>query len=180
MSVEVLLGLGSNSSYGGLDSVSLLSGAVSALGKVLSGMRVSSVYESRAMYVEEQENFLNLAVSGRVDESVSPFFLLDEIHRIEAKFGRDRSREIRFGPRSLDIDIEEYGNIQMNGETLVLPHPRMAERAFVLIPALEIFSKHADEEKKEKILRALEKLPSQDVFMADDGVQRRFRSLSGL
>ena len=57
------------------------------------------------MYVAEQERFLNLAVRGTVPDSLTPFELLDFIHALEGRFGRDRTQEVRFGARTLDIDI---------------------------------------------------------------------------
>ena len=119
-----------------------------------------------------------MAVTGFVDDSASPFELLDEIHRIEEQFGRNRSKEIRFGPRSLDIDIEEFGSLVLNVPDLILPHPRMNERAFVLIPVLEILKKSADCNKKEAIFSSLKKLPEQGVVQCSKTVQEKFLSLT--
>lgn len=176
MSVNVLLGLGSNSCFSGLEPFELLSKACVSLSFLLENMKISSLYESRAMYYENQTDFFNMAVYGEADDSLSPFELLEEIHKIEAEYGRDRSREIRFGPRSLDIDIEEFGNLVLETEKLVLPHPRMKERAFVLIPALEIFQESADEERKEKFLPLLESVSSQEIFRCPEEVQEKFRN----
>lgn len=175
MSVDVLLGLGSNSGFSGYEPFELLSKACVSLSFLLENMKISSLYRSRAMYFENQTDFFNMAVYGRAEDSLSPFELLEEIHKIEADLGRDRSREIRFGPRSLDIDIEEFGNLSLETENLVLPHPRMKERAFVLIPALEIFQESADEEKKEKILPLLESVSSQEISKCPEEIQEKFR-----
>ena len=70
-----------------------------------------------------------------------------EEQRIEQKFGRDRSLEVRNGPRSLDIDIELFGNQTVKKENLVIPHERLLERAFVLAPFLEVLQKNADVNK---------------------------------
>jgi 2-amino-4-hydroxy-6-hydroxymethyldihydropteridine diphosphokinase len=64
--------------------------------------------------------------------------LLFTLHKIEAKFGRDRSRETRWGPRTLDLDLLAYDDVSIQKPELTLPHPRMFERAFVLVPLLEI------------------------------------------
>ena len=73
-----------------------------------------------------------------------PFELLNLTQKIEAEYGRDRRHEIRFGPRSLDIDIELFADVRIRTESLEIPHPRLCERAFVLIPMLEILPFCAD------------------------------------
>jgi 2-amino-4-hydroxy-6-hydroxymethyldihydropteridine diphosphokinase len=64
--------------------------------------------------------------------------LLFTLHRIETKFGRDRANEKRWGPRTLDLDILAYDNGAIHTPELTLPHPRLFERAFVLVPLAEI------------------------------------------
>lgn len=140
----VALGLGSNKSYGGRSCMQILRAAVSELGEYLSGLEASGVYKTRAMYYEDQDDFYNMAVLGFVDDKASAYGLLETIHKIEARYGRDRSKEIRNGPRSLDIDIELFGGQTIDTEELTLPHPRLKERAFVLVPLVEILAKDAD------------------------------------
>jgi 2-amino-4-hydroxy-6-hydroxymethyldihydropteridine diphosphokinase len=60
------------------------------------------------------------------------------LHRIEHKFGRDRAREARWGPRTLDLDLIAYDDVRIQKPELTLPHPRWFERAFVLVPLAEI------------------------------------------
>ena len=118
----------------------------------------SSVYKTKAMYVKDQADFYNMAALGYVEKSLNAFDFLRTLNAIEARYGRDRSKEVRFGPRSLDIDIELFGDEIINNSVLQIPHPRMEERAFVLIPALEILNDSADElirEKYKKCLTAL-------------------------
>ena len=140
----VALGLGSNKSYGGRSCMQILREAVAELGEYLSGLEASGVYKTRAMYYEDQDDFYNMAVLGFVDDKASAFDLLETIHKIEARYGRDRSKEIRNGPRSLDIDIELFSGQTIDTEELTLPHPRLKERAFVLVPLVEILAKDAD------------------------------------
>jgi 2-amino-4-hydroxy-6-hydroxymethyldihydropteridine diphosphokinase len=143
----VALGLGSNKGFKGRPPVQILGAAVCELKKLLDGLEWSSVYRTRAMYYEDQDDFYNMAVLGlyKGEESEgSALELLDAIHGIEARFGRDRSAEIRNGPRSLDIDIELYGSKKISAETLIVPHQRLKERAFVLVPLVEILAKDAD------------------------------------
>lgn len=83
-----------------------------------------------------QDDYLNLVLVGTT--SLEPSALLDETMLIEAAFGRDRTREIRWGPRPLDIDLLLVGDAVVETERLQLPHPRLTERAFVLVPLLEV------------------------------------------
>jgi 2-amino-4-hydroxy-6-hydroxymethyldihydropteridine diphosphokinase len=97
---------------------------------------VSGVYETAPWGVEDQDPFLNAVV--RVRTSLSPRALLEDCHRTEAAFGRDRDREERWGPRTLDIDLLLYDDLVLDEPDLVVPHPRLAERAFVLVPLMEV------------------------------------------
>ncbi len=99
-------------------------------------MTLSSVYESRPLYVLEQPAYLNAV--GSVQTELEPHALLEALHEVERKLGRDRSREKRMGPRTLDLDILLYGELVTETPDLVVPHPRLLERAFVLVPLLEL------------------------------------------
>lgn len=158
---RVLLGLGSNRAFQSYSPMQLLEFAVKALEKILTEPVVSSVYKTKAMYVENQEDFYNMAVTGYVDDNTDPYDFLTQIHNIENKYGRDRSKEIRFGPRSLDIDIELFGDFTSNDEILQIPHPRISERAFVLIPSIEVLKKSADVNIRQKYSEYLKNLSDQ-------------------
>lgn len=95
---------------------------------------VSSYYETEPVGYDEQPWFLNIAAIGRT--TLPPGALLTVCKRIEADLGRTVT--VRNGPRPLDIDILLYGSLCVDEENLVIPHPRMSERGFVLIPLLEI------------------------------------------
>ena len=152
---RVLLGLGSNKSFNGLAPLELLSYAGEELLRLMSDVHFSSVYKTKAMYVEDQEDFYNAAALGWVKDSEDAFDFLHKINEIEAKYGRDRSREVRFGPRSLDIDIELFGDERIETPELQVPHIRMEERAFVLIPSVEVLKYSADEIVREKYIKCL-------------------------
>lgn len=137
----VCLGLGSNRAWHGMDSLALLRAAVRSLSELLSDMQASSVYVTKPMYLEEQADFYNMAVCGSVGTDVTPRVLLERIHEIEASLGRDREREVRNGPRSIDIDIELFGNERVQESDLEIPHPRLMERSFVLVPLCEALEK---------------------------------------
>ncbi|PAF34319.1 2-amino-4-hydroxy-6-hydroxymethyldihydropteridine diphosphokinase [Terribacillus saccharophilus] len=96
--------------------------------------QVSTVYETDPVGYEDQDQFLNLV--AEVETSLKPMELLHVCQKIEQDLGRKRI--IRWGPRTVDLDILLYSTENMNVEELILPHPRMHERAFVLVPLAEI------------------------------------------
>jgi 2-amino-4-hydroxy-6-hydroxymethyldihydropteridine diphosphokinase len=95
---------------------------------------ISSVYETDPVGYEDQSAFLNMVVKIRT--SLSPSSLLKFLQEIEKKHGR--KRDIRWGPRTLDLDILLYNQENIEAEHLKIPHPRMTERAFVMIPLVEV------------------------------------------
>jgi 2-amino-4-hydroxy-6-hydroxymethyldihydropteridine diphosphokinase len=96
----------------------------------------SSDYLTPPWGVEDQPPFVNLCVA--VDTMLTPQALLGRAQAVERAFGRDRAHEQRWGPRTLDIDILAYDDLVLNDPDLILPHPRLHERAFVLVPLAEI------------------------------------------
>lgn len=94
----------------------------------------SSIYETAPVGVTDQADFLNIVV--RIGTELTPFELLAECQRIESELGRVRT--IRWGPRTADLDILLYNDDCIDSETLTIPHPRMRDRAFVLIPLTEL------------------------------------------
>ena len=96
----------------------------------------SSDYATPPWGEVQQERFINACIE--IDTSLDPHALLFVLHKIEAKFGRDRSKEKRWGPRTLDLDLIAYDDVSIQKPELTLPHPRLFERAFVLVPLVEI------------------------------------------
>ena len=175
-SMFTVLGLGSNKKFGELDSLSLLAFACVRLESVFSDFRVSSVYRTKPMYVENQSDFYNMAVSG--ETNLSPHALLSKIHEIEAKLGRNRKNEIRNGERTIDIDIEIFGNEEISFsceenpmKNLEIPHPRISERAFVLIPLLEVLPENADIQKRDFYENSLAKIGNQGAVKFLDSAE---------
>ncbi len=129
---KAYLGLGSNLG----DRRQFLAGALRALAadpaRVI--VRGSSVYESKPFGVTDQPDFLNLV--AEIETTHTPPALLAACLGIEAGLGRER-RE-RWGPRVIDLDVLLFGNLAWNGPDLVLPHPGLSERNFVLTPLAEI------------------------------------------
>lgn len=163
-----VLGLGSNKSFDGFGSPELLSRACDLLEPLFSDFNYSSVYRTKPMYVENQDCFYNMVVCGEVKISASE--LLSEIHKIEAILGRNRKYEIRNGPRSIDIDIEIFGNEKICHfdsedpmKNLEIPHPRILERAFVLVPLLEVLPKSADIKNRGLFEKSLAEIGNQGV-----------------
>jgi len=96
----------------------------------------SADYRTPPWGVENQPPFINLCLA--VTTALSPRDLLARAQRVERAFGRDRAREQRWGPRPVDIDLLAYDDVALHDPDLVLPHPRLFERAFILVPLAEI------------------------------------------
>jgi 2-amino-4-hydroxy-6-hydroxymethyldihydropteridine diphosphokinase len=131
---RAFLGLGGNVG----DSRATLDRAVAMLndGRDIKVLARSSDYQTPPWGVESQAPFVNLCLA--VETTLAPRQLLSRIHEVEQSLGRDRASETRWGPRTCDIDILSYGNTALNEPDLTLPHPRMFERGFVLMPLAEI------------------------------------------
>ena len=96
----------------------------------------SSDYATPPWGDEQQQRFVNACIE--IETSLDPHALLFTLHKIEQKFGRDRAHERRWGPRTLDLDLIAYDEVSIDKPELTLPHPRLFERAFVLVPLVEI------------------------------------------
>jgi len=131
---EALLGFGGN--VGDVRAALNEAVALFADGKDVTLRAQSSHYRTPPWGVLEQPPFVNLAI--RVETALSPRALLERAMTIERAFDRDRYRAKRWGPRPVDIDLLAYDNLVLNEPGLVIPHPRMFERAFVLVPLNEI------------------------------------------
>lgn len=129
-SVRVFLGLGSNLG----DRMGNLERGLEILGERIKLIKVSSIYETEPWGFAEQPSFLNCVVEG--ETSASPEGVLEILQEAEKRVGRWATFE--WGPRVFDADLLFYGNRIMNLPQLTVPHPRIAERAFVLVPMGEI------------------------------------------
>jgi 2-amino-4-hydroxy-6-hydroxymethyldihydropteridine diphosphokinase len=96
----------------------------------------SSDYRTPAWGITDQPPFVNLCVA--VETALAPRALLARALAVEHAFGRDRAREQRWGPRTIDVDLLAYDDLVVDEADLQLPHPRLLERAFVLVPLAEI------------------------------------------
>ncbi|MBN9018908.1 MAG: 2-amino-4-hydroxy-6-hydroxymethyldihydropteridine diphosphokinase [Rhizobiales bacterium] len=129
---EAFLGLGGNLG----DRAATLAAAIDDLGAAAAVrvMRVSSLYETPPWGPVPQGPYLNACVA--IETTLSARALLDLCLAIEKRHGRERL--VRWGPRTLDIDLLLYGTATIDEPGLIVPHPRMADRAFVLVPLAEI------------------------------------------
>lgn len=132
--VEALLALGGNVG----NSRAILGRAINLLcdGKEVRLTARSSDYRTPPWGFKYQPHFVNLAIA--VETTLNPHELLARAQDIELRLGRDRAHEKRNGPRTADIDIIAYDDVTLSEPNLTLPHPRLFERAFVLVPLAEI------------------------------------------
>src|SRR5436305_15064624 len=101
----------------------------------------SSDYATPPWGDEQQPRFINACIE--IETSLDPHALLFTLQKVEKKFGRDRASETRWGPRTLDLDLIAYDDVSIQKPELTLPHPRLSERAFVLVPLAELAPDHA-------------------------------------
>jgi 2-amino-4-hydroxy-6-hydroxymethyldihydropteridine diphosphokinase len=131
---EALVGLGGNIG----DVRTTLDRALEAFcdGSDVQLVARSSDYATPPWGVVDQPPFVNRCIA--VETALAPRALLDRALAVERNLGRDRGREQRWGPRAIDIDVLTYDDVALEEPGLTLPHPRLFERAFVLVPLAEI------------------------------------------
>jgi 2-amino-4-hydroxy-6-hydroxymethyldihydropteridine diphosphokinase len=130
--VHAVIALGANLG----DRRAALQGALDGLRATpgIEVLAVSSLYETDPVGGPEQPEYANAVI--RVQSAISARGLLDRAHELEAAW--ERTRQVRWGPRTLDIDIIDVDGQVSDGPLLTLPHPRAHERGFVIVPWLEI------------------------------------------
>jgi 2-amino-4-hydroxy-6-hydroxymethyldihydropteridine diphosphokinase len=133
---RVYIGIGSNVD----DPVHQVRKAIDALRAAGEVVVVSSLYRTAPWGKIDQPDFVNAAVA--LDTQLRPRPLLDVLKRLERELGREEHGE-RWGPRRIDFDILAYGDERVDEEDLVIPHPRLRERAFALVPLAEIAPAYA-------------------------------------
>ena len=160
-----LLGLGANLG----DRERTLRAAVAALGRFLNITAVSPIYETPPMYDTDQAPFFNMAVT--VDTDLSPQMLLGSVKALERRLGRVPGR--RNGPRAIDIDIILFGQQEVDIDDLSIPHPGLAERGFVLVPAADIAADWQHPGTGLSVAAMLSALgPQLDIIRIDDVAER--------
>ena len=150
------IGMGANlPSPAGPPDVTLAAAAarIASLGRLIAH---SSLYSTAPVGFAEQPRFLNAVVALSTD--LAPQVLLENLLSIEREFGRNRSAGILNGPRTLDLDILMMGDLHLSEAGLEIPHPRLAERAFVLIPLNEIAPQAVDPRHSKTVAELLHDL----------------------
>jgi 2-amino-4-hydroxy-6-hydroxymethyldihydropteridine diphosphokinase len=150
------IGMGANldSPAGSPDAT--LAAAAERLGSLGRLVCRSSLYSTAPVGYADQPRFLNAVIALATD--LPPRALLESLLAIEREFGRDRSAGIVNGPRTLDLDILLYGDRVIREKDLEIPHPRLGERAFVLIPLAEIASNVVDGSRQQTVSQLLHAL----------------------
>ncbi|MBX2906943.1 MAG: 2-amino-4-hydroxy-6-hydroxymethyldihydropteridine diphosphokinase [Taibaiella sp.] len=148
----VYLSLGSNEGDRQVTIQKALVGIEAACGRIAAQ---SSIYETAAWGLEEQPNFLNMAV--KIETTLTPIALLDALQQIEAEL--HRQRVVRWGQRTIDIDIILYDSELIEMPRLQVPHPRARLRRFVLVPMAEIAPEMIFPGTNESIAEMLEHCP---------------------
>lgn len=118
-------------------------------------LKVSSLYETEPVGYVKQDWFVNACL--KAETNLSPRQLLSVLKDIEKKLKRKR-RFIKWGPRTIDLDILLYDNLRLKTKDLVIPHPEMHKRAFVLIPLMELEPNLVHPTKRKSILELLANL----------------------
>jgi 2-amino-4-hydroxy-6-hydroxymethyldihydropteridine diphosphokinase len=124
-------------------------------------LRASRLYRSRAWGVETQPDFINAV--AMLESRLPARTLLDELLAIERTHGRDRNAETRWGPRTLDLDLLLHGEAVIDEPGLRVPHPHLHERAFALLPLVEV--------APDAVIPGLGLARDIAAVMADDGIQ---------
>lgn len=134
--------------------------AYNALGKELELVSTSSIYKTAPVGGPKgQGDYLNAVISVKTSKSAQQ--LLKLLHKIELEQGRERN--VRWDARTLDLDLLSYKELVLDTKQLILPHPRMMERAFVLVPLCEIGADWVHPISEQSAIDALNKLDSSDI-----------------
>ncbi len=154
MQAKVFLGMGSNVG----DREGHLTMGIRLLAAAMHLVETSSIYETEPWGYTEQPPFLNMACHVQTD--LAPLELLAVCQEVERQVGRKPT--VRYGPRVLDVDVLAYGDQVIVTPDLVVPHPHMAERAFVLVPLVEIAPEWEHPVLKKSASQLLEEVSSRE------------------
>ena len=149
---QVYLGIGSNKNH----PYFRINTVLKQINRIKSTniVKKSSLYVTKPLGPQAQPNFINSVIEIRT--SLEPIELLDELQNLERLHNRKKTK--RWGPRSMDIDILIYNNLIMNTDKLVIPHPGLEYRDFVLMPLYEITSYRFEIPKYGKIITLIKNL----------------------
>jgi 2-amino-4-hydroxy-6-hydroxymethyldihydropteridine diphosphokinase len=154
----VYLGLGTNLE----DRRANLQAAITGLAPEVLVIAESKVYATPAWGYEEQPAFLNMALKAETD--LGPADLLVHVKRLEQQLGRTAT--FHWGPRLIDIDILFYDDLILDTDALVIPHPQLQERAFVLVPLADIASDLVHPVLGKSVRQLLERVDASGILPA--------------
>ncbi|MCY3413850.1 MAG: 2-amino-4-hydroxy-6-hydroxymethyldihydropteridine diphosphokinase [Candidatus Heimdallarchaeota archaeon] len=160
--VAVLLGIGTNVGNR-LENLQQCIQGISVFGTVIS---LSPVYETLPWGFEDQADFLNMCVE--IETEKPPLELLTEIKLLEKRLGRKKT--FNWGPRIIDIDILLYGSVVIETENLIIPHPEMIHRAFVLVPLADIAGQWIHPIKGKSISALVEEINQDGISRIKDKI----------
>ena len=141
------------------DRVANLRAAIESLAPEVKVLRESTIYETPPWGYTDQPSFLNMVIEA--ESSLHPRALLDYLKKKEKSLGRVES--FRYGPRQIDLDILFYDDLVLDDENLTIPHPRLHERAFVLVPLAELAPELVHPVLGEKVKDLLNAVESDDI-----------------
>jgi 2-amino-4-hydroxy-6-hydroxymethyldihydropteridine diphosphokinase len=153
--MEIYIGIGTNLGNREENIVR----AIEEMGKFCKILKKSQIYETTPVGFLDQDDFLNLVV--QIETSLEPQNLLKELKKIEKKLGRKDT--VRFGPRIIDLDILFYDDIVFVSENLQIPHKRMHERKFVLVPMCDIASSFVHPKFNKTCLEIYKELDTDEI-----------------
>lgn len=162
--LTVYIGMGANLPSPAGPPIATLAAAVESLSSLGRILRRSSLYSTAPVGFADQPRFVNAVVA--LQTGLAPHTLLGRLLAIERSYGRDRIRSIANGPRTLDLDILMMGDLRLCESDLEIPHPRLAERAFVLVPLHEIAPLAIEPRHHATIAELLDRLRARDASEA--------------
>jgi len=160
MEHTVYIALGTNLG----DRSANLRAAIESLPPKVTVLNKSHVYETPPWGYEDQPAFLNMVIKAETD--LEPDALLAYLKQLEVELGREGN--FRWGPRLIDLDILFYDDLVLDTPPLVIPHPRLHERAFVLVPLMDVASDILHPVLQKKVLDLLDKIDRQGITCYGD------------
>jgi 2-amino-4-hydroxy-6-hydroxymethyldihydropteridine diphosphokinase len=155
---RAFIGMGANLESAAGRPEATLAAAADRLDQAGRLVRRSSLWSTEPVGYAAQPRFVNAVVE--IETEREPHELLTQLMAIEREFGRDRSAAIPNGPRTLDLDILLYDELVLDEPGLQIPHPRLAERLFVLVPLAEIAPTRMDARSRQSVAQLLHRLQS--------------------
>jgi 2-amino-4-hydroxy-6-hydroxymethyldihydropteridine diphosphokinase len=160
MKHTVYIALGTNLG----DRLTILHTAISSLLPEINVLAESHVYETPPWGYEDQPTFLNMVI--KAETNLEPEPLLTYLKQLEVELGREQN--FRWGPRLIDLDILFYDDLVINTPPLIIPHPRLYERAFVLVPLVDVAPELIHPVLQRSVSQLLGEVDSQGILRFDD------------